>query len=71
MLIDKLKAIKNKWRIPEHTLLSVGILGGSLGCVMGMRLFRHKTMKLRFCLGLPLILCVHIILLIILHALVL
>ena len=67
MLVDKLKSIKNKWRIPERTLFIVALLGGSLGCMMGMRLFRHKTLKIRFWLGLPLMLCAHIILLILLH----
>ena len=61
MLTDKQKAIKNKWRIPEATLLGIGMIGGSLGCTMGMRLFRHKTKKLAFSLGLPLMLCVHIL----------
>lgn len=64
MLIDKKKAIKNKWRIPEATLLTVGLLGGSLGCTIGMRLFRHKTKKLAFSLGLPLMLCIHILIII-------
>ena len=63
MLTDKHKAIKNKWRIPEATLLGVGLIGGSLGCTLGMRLFRHKTKKLVFSLGLPLMLCVHILIL--------
>ena len=61
MLIDKQKAIKNKWRIPEATLLTVGLIGGSLGCTIGMRLFRHKTKKPAFSLGLPLMLCAHIL----------
>lgn len=64
MLIDKKKAIKNKWRIPEATLLTVGLLGGSLGCTVGMRLFHHKTKKLAFSLGLPLMLCAHIMIVI-------
>lgn len=56
MLADKLKAIKGLWRIPEATLLKVAILGGSIGAICGMYLFRHKTRHLKFKLGLPLIL---------------
>lgn len=64
MLTDKRRARKNAWRIPESTLLGVAALGGSLGAVLGMRLFRHKTLHLKFSVGLPLMLAVHIILLI-------
>ena len=60
MLIDKQKAIHNRWRIPEKTLLGVGLIGGSLGCILGMRLFRHKTKHLKFTLGIPLILIAQI-----------
>ena len=56
MLADKGKAKKHLWRIPEATLLTVAALGGSLGCLAGMRLFRHKTRKPKFYLGLPAIL---------------
>ena len=56
MLADKEKAKKHLWRIPEATLLTVAALGGSLGCLAGMRLFRHKTRKPKFYLGLPAIL---------------
>lgn len=56
MLVDKEKAKKHLWRIPEATLLTVAALGGSLGCLAGMRLFRHKTRKPKFYLGLPAIL---------------
>ena len=68
MHIDKQKAIKNAWRIPEKTLLGVGILGGSLGCIAGMRLFHHKTKHLFFWLGLPIVLCAQIVLAVILYA---
>lgn len=61
MLMDKQKAIQKQWRIPEKTLLGVGLIGGSLGCVLGMRLFRHKTKKPVFFVGLPLMLLVHIL----------
>lgn len=61
MHIDKQKAINNRWRIPEKVLLGTAIIGGSIGCIMGMRLFRHKTKHFAFWLGLPLILCLQII----------
>ena len=64
MLIDKRKAVKKAWRIPEATLLGIAILGGSLGAVLAMRLFRHKTLHLKFSLGLPVLLVAHILLLI-------
>ena len=68
MLIDKIKAIKNLWRIPERTLLGVCAIGGSLGGLIGMKLFRHKTLHLRFSIGIPVMLAVHIVLLIMLAA---
>lgn len=67
MHIDKQKAIKNKWRIPGKFLLGTAILGGSIGCIAGMKLFRHKTMHLAFWLGLPVILCVQIMIGIVLY----
>lgn len=62
MLTDKIKARKNLWRIPEATLMWVAGLGGSLGIFAGMRLFRHKTLHLKFSLGVPVILAVQILL---------
>ncbi len=62
MLIDKRKAIKNKWRIPEATLIGIAVLGGSLGAILGMRIFHHKTKHLKFSLGLPIILVLQILL---------
>ena len=56
MLVDKWKAKKNRWRVRESTLLLVAALGGSVGCLIGMYLFRHKTRHLKFPLGIPLIL---------------
>ena len=61
MLIDKRKAQKNLWRIPERTLLGIVIFGGGLGLFCGMQTFRHKTQKLKFSLGVPLILAVQIL----------
>ena len=56
MLVDKWKARKNRWRVRESTLLLVAALGGSVGSLAGMYLFRHKTRHLKFTLGIPLIL---------------
>lgn len=65
MLADKIKARKNKWRIPEASLLWIAVLGGSLGVICGMRLFRHKTLHPKFSIGVPLILALQIIVMII------
>ena len=56
MLVDKWKAKKNRWRVRESTLLLIAALGGSVGSLLGMYLFRHKTLHLKFTLGIPLIL---------------
>ena len=56
MLVDKWKARKNRWRVRESTLLLIAALGGSVGSLAGMYLFRHKTLHLKFTLGIPLIL---------------
>ena len=62
MLIDKQKAIKNRWRIPESTLMLVAALGGSIGSLAGMYTFRHKTKHLKFTLGIPAILILQLLL---------
>ena len=64
MLLDKLKAKKNAWRIPERTLLMIAILGGSVGSLLGMYLVRHKTKHPKFTIGVPLILAVQVVLII-------
>ena len=64
MGIDKLKAKKNWWRIPEGTLLMITILGGGVGSILGMYTFRHKTKKLKFTVGMPTILISEIALII-------
>ena len=56
MLVDKLKAKKNRWRIPERTLMLSAALGGSVGALLGMYTFRHKTKHMKFVLGVPAIL---------------
>lgn len=60
MLIDKKKAQLGRWRIRESTLMTVAVLGGSIGSLMGMKLFRHKTKHLKFTLGIPVILALQI-----------
>ncbi len=55
MLIDKYKAKKNLWRIPEKTFFIIALMGGSLGCLGGMYTARHKTKHLSFVLGMPII----------------
>lgn len=61
MLIDKEKAKKRKYRIPEDTLMGIAILGGSLGAWFGMQVFRHKTKHRKFTLGIPLIIGVQVL----------
>ena len=61
MLVDKIKAKKNLWRIPEATLFLVAAIGGSIGSLIGMYTFRHKTKHIKFIVGMPLILAVQII----------
>ena len=53
--IDKWKAKRSMWRIPEATLLGLAAIGGSIGAWLGMRVWRHKTMHKKFQLGIPLI----------------
>ncbi len=53
MWLDKRKAIKGSWRIPEKTLFIITALGGGIGTIAGMYTFRHKTQKLHFTIGLP------------------
>ncbi len=59
--IDKLKAVKNRWRVQEKILFFLALLGGSLGAIIGMYSFRHKTKKIAFRIGIPVILIVQII----------
>ncbi len=60
MLVDKRKAQKKLWRIPESTLLLSAAIGGSIGSLAGMYSFRHKTKHLKFTLGVPAILIAQI-----------
>lgn len=61
MLADKWKAKKNKWRIPEKTLMTVAAVGGSLGVLLGIYTARHKTQHPKFTIGIPVILAVQIV----------
>lgn len=63
MLVDKYKAKKNLWRIPEATLMGFAAAGGSVGALAGMYLVRHKTKHLKFTVGIPIFLFIHILIL--------
>lgn len=64
MWSDKRRAKWGKWRIPEQTLFIVTALGGGIGTIAGMYTFRHKTKKLKFTIGLPVLVILEIILII-------
>ena len=65
MWLDKRKAKKGKWRIPENTLLIPVLLGGGIGGIVGMYVFRHKKQKAKFIIGFPAILICEILLVLI------
>jgi uncharacterized membrane protein YsdA (DUF1294 family) len=67
MGIDKSKAKKKKWRIPEKSLFLSAILGGSIGANAGMQVFRHKTKHMSFVIGMPAILILQVALVIFLY----
>ena len=60
--IDKMKAVRHQWRIPEKTLLITAALGGSVGLLAGMYIFRHKTLHKKFTIGVPAIILGQIVL---------
>lgn len=62
MGIDKRRAVKKRWRIRESTLFLVALIGGSAGCLMGMRTFHHKTKHWYFVYGMPAILILQLLL---------
>ncbi|MBR3771994.1 MAG: DUF1294 domain-containing protein [Clostridium sp.] len=64
MWSDKRKAIKGAWRTPESTLMFIAIMGGSVGALLGMKKFRHKTKHPKFYIGIPVILVVQVLVLI-------
>ncbi len=59
--IDKRRAVRGKWRIPESTLFGLALLGGSIGGMLAMQICRHKTKHWSFRLGLPMILLMQVI----------
>ncbi|MEE3356924.1 MAG: DUF1294 domain-containing protein [Lachnospiraceae bacterium] len=62
--LDKYKAKNDLWRIPEATLITLAVIGGSIGALLGMRFFHHKTKKPKFYVGVPVILIVQIVIII-------
>lgn len=58
--IDKYKAAKGKWRIPESTLLMLAAIGGSIGAWAGVKVWRHKTLHKKFKYGIPAIIILQI-----------
>ena len=61
MWLDKRKALKGSWRIPEKTLFIITALGGGIGTIAGMYTFRHKTQKIQFVIGFPFITILEIV----------
>ena len=61
MWLDKRKAKKGAWRIPEKTLFIITALGGGIGTIAGMYTFHHKTQKIQFVIGFPLITILEVI----------
>ena len=64
---DKLCAIRKWWRVPELMLLGLAAIGGSVGALVAMKLFHHKTLHLKFKYGVPLILALQVAGLVYLH----
>ena len=65
--IDKRRSKKSKWRISEKALITTALLGGSVGALLAMKVFRHKTKHKKFTIGVPLILVLQIVLLIVVY----
>lgn len=64
---DKLFAKLDSWRVPEKVLLLLALLGGSIGALLAMQIFRHKTRHLKFRYGVPMILLLQVVALVYLH----
>ena len=58
--LDKHKARRNQWRIPEKVLLGIAFVGGAFGALAGMLVFHHKTRHLKFCLIMPLLILIQV-----------
>ena len=69
MGIDKKRAIRGAWRISEASLFFTAFIGGSLGCILGMQKFRHKTKRWYFKYGMPAILILQIVIFVLLSRL--
>lgn len=67
MLADKQRARKKQWRIPEATLMGIAAMGGSIGSLLGMYVFRHKTRHPKFYIGIPVLLVLQLCLAIALY----
>lgn len=67
MLADKRRARKKQWRIPEATLMCIAAMGGSIGTLLGMYAFRHKTRHPKFYIGIPVLLVIQLCLAILLY----
>ncbi len=67
MGLDKLKAKKRAWRIPEATLFIIALIGGALGTTAGMHVFHHKTKHWYFLYGMPAILVIQLVLVLFIH----
>ena len=67
MWSDKRRAIRGKYRISEKTLFIIAILGGSIGSILGMQKFRHKTKHWYFKYGMPFVLIVQIVLVVVIY----
>ena len=61
--VDKWRAAHGRWRIPESTLLGLAVIGGSIGALIGMKVWHHKTKHKKFVFGLPAILIIQLIIL--------
>lgn len=59
--VDKQKAKKNQWRIPEAWLFLTSLIGGSLGGILSMNIMKHKTRKISFAIGMPILMIVNFI----------
>ena len=59
-VLDKKAAVKGKWRVPEATLMLLGLFGGALPMFVAMRTIRHKTKHMKFMAGLPLEIALHV-----------
>jgi len=65
--VDKHRAKNHQWRISEKTLIGIAVIGGSIGAILGMYIFHHKTKHWYFRYGLPAILIVQVVLVFVLY----